>query len=199
MVDGQSYRRVTRDVESALMSGLGYAIDHRIVSITRNGNGSVKDDDDWGGLNDSAPLLHLPEHSKVAEIASSRRVELCGIRCQSDGELYCTVTVEIEVDGRRYFGQERVVDTKRARQLAAGRATLDAVAHWSETGAGLVLEGLEEFMISDVRGVLTLVRSRRGRDRRLFHGAVPLDRDAVEASARSVLDALNRFWFPEEA
>ncbi|MBA3572444.1 MAG: hypothetical protein H0W34_10830, partial [Pyrinomonadaceae bacterium] len=74
-----------------------------------------------------------------------------------------------------------------------GRATLQALAGTFDEDAAFVLEGIEEIAVSDAQGLLAVLSARVGRERPVFHGSVILQGDPLEAAARAVLDALNRF------
>lgn len=187
--------RVTRDVESALMSGLDLTIDHRIIHVNPNGSGTRRNGRD-------APVLEeFPAHSlQVFRLVGqserepeARRIRLRGVRCAPDGDRYVEITVEIESRGETYAGRIRDADIARGRLLAAGRATLQAVAGTFGEDTTLVLEGIEEFAVCGDRALLAVVSARVGRDRPVFHGAALLQGDPLEAAARAVLDALNRF------
>lgn len=189
---GQSYRRVTRDVESALLSALGYSIDHKLITVTHNGNGLAVSE----GSEQRAPFsaqtlqsLWVGQNQTIPH-----RIELCQVHTIADGELFCDVTVEIEVDGTRFLGHERVADTPRGRQLAAARATLMAIQGAQEMETAFVLEGLEEVHIGNYPGLLVLIRARRNQQRQTLQGGVLNEGDPSWSAARAVLDALNRFW-----
>lgn len=189
---GQSYRRVTRDVESALLSALGYSIDHKLITVTYNGNGLAVSEASEHDAPFSAQTLQSlwVGHTQT----TPHRIELCQVHTIADGELFCDVTVEIQVDGTRFLGHERVADTPRGRQLAAARAALMAIQGAQELETAFVLEGLEEVRIGKHPGLLVLVRARRSQQRQTLQGAVLTEGDPVWSAARAVLDALNRFW-----
>lgn len=187
--------RVTRDVESALMSGLDLTIDHRVIRVSPNGSGPRRNG------REASVLEEFPAHSlhvfglvgQSEREPQARRVRLRGVRCAPDGERYVEITVEVESQGETYAGRIRDADIPRGRLLAAGRATLQAVAGTFEEETTLVLEGIEEFAVCGDRALLAVVSARVGRDRPVFHGAALLQGDPLEAAARAVLDALNRF------
>ncbi|MGH7557703.1 MAG: hypothetical protein ACREMD_07995 [Gemmatimonadota bacterium] len=195
-------RRITRNVESALMTGLGLIVDHERIRVVQNGGGPTGNGPDparW----EQVPARTLPvepgmepaePEAEEPEPLESRRVRLAAVRCVPDGELYVEVTVDLEIGGQFYRGQVRDTDMPRTRMLAAARATVGALASALEEGTALALEGIEEFRVGDARGVLAILRARMGHSRPVFHGAAIVDRDALDATARAVLDALNRFW-----
>ncbi len=204
VADAGEARRITRNVESALMTGLGLIVDHQMIRVVQNGhprrgNGSETAGDGpepslWADLPaQSLPVLTEME-PEAAEALESRRVRLAAVRCVPDGELYVEVTVDLEIAGQFYRGRVRDTDMPRTRLLAAARATVAAMANALEPGTALALEGLEEFRVADTRGILAILRARVGQSRPVLHGAAILDRDPVDAAARAVLDALNRFW-----
>lgn len=200
-----SERRVVRDVESALMSGLGLHIDHRAINIRRTsndvGNGANRRELASQGTSrmaqqreaKSLSARFLPDNDQADE-----RVRLEAVRCHPDGELYCDVTVELQVAGRWIERTIREADTHRGRLLAAGRATVGAIADVIEEEAAIALEGVEEFTICEATGLLAVLRIRQRRLRLDFYGAALIEDSPEEAAARAVLDALNRFLESEE-
>lgn len=193
--DGQSPRRVVRDVESALLSGLGIRVDHRAIRIVANG-GTLPVIE---GPAEAPPAQSLQYPDTVVLSPDPRdRVRLCAVRTKPDGELYCEVTVELEVDGEWFGSTVREADTRHARMVAAGRAALDALRRTLEEETAFALEGLQEFEIADQPAVIASVRARRGWSREAFFGTALVEGGPEDAAARAVLDALNRFWTAEE-
>jgi hypothetical protein len=193
---GAVEKRVVRDVESALMSGLGIRIDHQVIQI-RRGPGGVTElgrphTPGWETEEGDAPKsLSARFLQPMGDLED--RIRLERVRCEPDGELYCRVTVELEVGGERIERTVREADTGRGRVLAAGRAAVNAITDLLDEEFAIVLEGVEEFRISEASGLLALVRVRQGRTRKDFYGATIVNGDPPEAAARAVLDALNRF------
>ena len=190
-------RRVIRDVESALMSGLGLRIDHRAISIGRTPNGVENGGADSArdGVNRDVPSAakSLPAQFMREIPEPDRRVRLQRVICEPDGEYYCEVTIELCVGDRRVENTVREADTGRGRLLAAGRAAVNAVSEVLDEEAAIALEGIEDFSICEATGLLALLRVRRGRTRQDYYGTALVEGDQLEAAARAVLDALNRF------
>lgn len=210
----QSVRRMTRDIESALMSGLGISLNHRAINVV-HGNGLALDNTVSNTqssipaerplsatLDELQPAYSLPnfelESSHPSLAAQVERVRLASVRLKSDGELYCEVTVELERSGQRYSGQAQDADTPRGRLHAAGRAALEAFARTLDDEVALLLDGVHELAISDDPAILATVGMRRDRDRKEFQGIALVEGEPLEAAVRAVLDALNRFWDTEE-
>lgn len=190
----QSAKRVVRDVESALMTGLGVTVDHRLITIRENGHrkpaGAAEN-----GNGAPARSLHL---SSPTDIDSRRRVELIDVRCDPDGELYCETMVELESGGETFQAKVREADTSPTRVLAAGRATIEALRRTLEKETAVALEGVEEFAICDQPALIAAIRVRRGRFQRSYLGTALVEGTPQESAARAVLDALNRFWETQE-
>lgn len=185
--------RVVRDVESALMSRFGLSLDHRDIRVRETGtpsNGRVKDHE----LEDSGNgRVRRGERDQIVrEPSGGGRLNLLRVECEPDGELYCSVSVELEADGRRFSGHSKDADTAQARLLSSGRATVEAVRCSQREEIALALEAVEEFSICGEDAVLALVQTRRGPVRRALQGAALLDGSREEAVARAVLDSLNR-------
>lgn len=195
-------RRITRNIESALMTGLGMIVDHERIKVVQNGSGPTGNGPEpvrWEQT-PARTLPHVPEmegaepEAEEGEPLESRRVRLAAVRCVPDGELYVEVTVDLEIGGQFHRGRVRDTDMPRTRMLATARATVGALGSALDEGTALALEGIEEFQVGDARGVLAILRARIGHSRPVYHGAAIVDRDALDATARAVLDALNRFW-----
>jgi hypothetical protein len=193
-------RRVVRDVESALMSGLGIHVDHRAISIHR-ANGEPERVTTGNGAGSAESSIATP--AEAAKSLAARfmqpagvyedRIRLEHVRCEADGERYCDITVTLRATDGIVERTVREVDTHRGRMLAAGRAMADAITALLGDEAAIALEGVEEFSISEAAGLLALLRIRQGRVRQDFYGAALVEGDPTEAAARAVLDAMNRF------
>jgi len=194
-------RRVVRDVESALISGLGLHVDHRAISVHRvNGEPKPAATGNGGGRS-AEPSITTPTEAAKSLAARfmqpagvyEERIRLEHVLCEADGERYCDVTVTLRVADEIMERTVREVDTHRGRMLAAGRAMADAITAVLGDEAAIALEGVEEFSISEAAGLLALLRIRQGRVRQDFYGAALVEGDPTEAAARAVLDAMNRF------
>ncbi|HUP19084.1 MAG TPA: hypothetical protein VM778_03925 [Gemmatimonadota bacterium] len=192
-------RQIVRDVESALVSGLGFTVDHKMIRVAVSGrrgrNDARGDRSQWEF---PAQLLQHKASPALTVRVTPDRVRLRSVRIDPDGELYCRVTVELEVETERHEAMVREADTRQARLLAAGRATIAAISRTFERETAIALEGVEEFMICDEPAVIARIQSRRGLETRSFHGATLVDGHPHHAAARAVLDALNRYWTAEE-
>ena len=197
IAESRSTTRVIRDIESALMSGLGLKVDHRAIRIMNgHGNGqtpgfTVAEEDLGGGGGDEPPQYPTDD---------TDRIRLLAVRCKPDGRGYCEVTVEIAHEDERSSATVREADTRRGRMQSSARAALDAVAR-SSAGAGMALglDGLEEFEVGDEDGLLAVLTVLHGRERRRFHGAALEHADPESTAARAVLDGLNRYWAAPES
>lgn len=199
IASGVTEKRVLRDVESALMSGLGLELDHRAVTIRRAPNGSGGERRDAvraegppsGGT--SGPGKSLSARFMQSSDPSASRIRLESVTCAPDGELECGVTVVLIVDGRRVERSVRDTDSRRGRMRAAAQATADCIAAVPGHGAAIGLEGVEEFSVCESDGALALLRAKQGRARHEYYGAALMQEDEADAAARAVLDAMNRF------
>jgi hypothetical protein len=193
--ESRSTTRVIRDIESALMSGLGLKIDHRAIRIM-NGQGGNGQNAGYAAIQD---LGAKEEAAAEYPTDDSDRIRLLSVRCRPDGRGYCEVTVEIGQEEGPMKATAREADTRRGRMQSAARAALDAVAR-SAAGIGMAfgLDGLEEFEVGDEDGLLAVVTVLQGRERRRFHGAALEHADPEIAAARAVLDGLNRYWAAPE-
>ena len=137
IAESRSTARVIRDIESALMSGLGLRIDHKAIHV-RNGHKNGSEPTFEG----SQSLGSDEDEGPIYPIAESDRIRLLGVHCEPDGRGYCEVTVEIAHDDERTSSTVREADTRRGRMQSSARAALDAVAR-SGAGAGMAL-GLDD-------------------------------------------------------
>ena len=207
--DPESIRRITRDVESALMSGLGLAVDHRLIRIAYAANGPTPINgreaprpepfDPFPFSSGRLPAQTLQygtaRSPRAGRQPESRRIRLLGVRSAPDGGRWVEITVELESRGEAFSAKLRDADTPRGRVLAVGRATLQALAGMiDEDAAAFVLEGLDEVTICGATAFLAVLSARIGQERPVFHGSALIQGDPLEAAARAVLDALNRFW-----
>ncbi|MDX1744405.1 MAG: hypothetical protein R3324_00575 [Halobacteriales archaeon] len=190
---GSDTRRIIRDVESALYTGLGIVIDHRTIAVVANGSGNGRKN------GDVAHDLHILSTGTGVEGENARvpRIELVSVQLDPDGELFCDVVVELSRGDEVYAASERDADTPRARMNAAGKATIEALADSLTRETAFSLEGIEEFAICENPALIASIRVRRGRTLRTFLGTSLIEGPAEEAAARAVLDALNRFWLVE--
>jgi len=194
-------RRVIRDVESALMSGLGLQIDHRAISIHKTVNEErERPVTGNGGRTPSRPVATPVGEAKSLAARfmqptglDEERIRLEHVRCEPDGKRYCDVTVTLHVADKTVERTVREADTHRGRMMASGRAVTDAITSVLRDDAAIALDGVEEFSICEADGLLALLRIRQGRARQDFYGAALVEGDATEAAARAVLDAMNRF------
>jgi hypothetical protein len=198
IAESRSTTRVIRDIESALMSGLGLKVDHRAIRIMNgrsNGHdpGYAVTEEDLGS---GAGGVDPPQYP----VDDTDRIRLLAVRCQPDGRGYCEVTVEIAHEDERSSATVREADTRRGRMQSSARAALEAVAK-SSAGAGMALglDGLEEFEVGDEDGLLAVLTVLHGRERRRFHGAALEHADPESSAARAVLDGLNRYWAAPES
>jgi hypothetical protein len=193
IAESRSTARVIRDIESALMSGLGLRIDHKAIHIANGaGNGSA------GGYA-TEPMFPIPgEEDPEYPTPEGDRIRLVSVQCEPDSRGYCQVTVEILYDGRKVKAAIREVDTRRGRMQAAARGAIDAVGKSAGVFAAFGLDGLEEFEVGDEDGILAVLTVLQGRERRRFHGAALEHADPESAAARAVLDGLNRYWAAPE-
>jgi hypothetical protein len=199
--ESRSTTRVIRDIESALMSGLGLRIDHRAIHILNghsNGqNGPYRPAHEDLGEGEGKGAGDAPPEYPVAD---TDRIRLLGVRCRPDGRGYCEVTVEIQHEAERTSATVREADTRRGRMQSSARAAMDAVARSAAgTGMALGLDGLEEFEVGDEDGLLAVLTVLQGRERRRFHGAALEHADPESSAARAVLDGLNRYWAAPES
>ena len=194
IAESRSTARVIRDIESALMSGLGLRIDHKAIHVANGaGNGSAA-----GGYA-TEPMFPIPgDEDPEYPTPEGDRIRLVSVRCEPDGRGYCQVTVEIMYDGRKVGTAIREVDTRRGRMQAAARGAIDAVGKSAGVIAAFGLDGLEEFEVGDEDGILAVLTVLQGRERRRFHGAALEHADPESAAARAVLDGLNRYWAAPE-
>lgn len=193
VVPGRDSRRIVRDVESALYSGLGIIVDHRAIEIVSNGSGNGCE------VSKLAQSLHLSSTGATVDGSTHlpSRIELAGVELDSDGELFCEVAVELKRGNNLHRGADRDADTPKARMMAVGRATVNALATSLERETALSLEGIQEFAICEHPGLIAAIGARRGRTARSYVGTALVEGSREETAARAVLDALNRFWLAE--
>jgi hypothetical protein len=195
--------RIRRNIESALISGLGLEIDHRVIRIEDREGHWQENWLDGGNAWQPVPTARSLHHGEgngdsKPDPRPGRWIQLIGVRCEPDDELHCEVTVALMVEGQKVEATVREADILAARVVAAGRATVEAVDQVLGGDVALCLEGIEEIEINDATGLLAAVRTRKGNERRSLQGSAIVEDSAEEAASRAVLDALNRFWPADE-
>jgi len=184
--------RVVRDIESALATGLGLAIDHRCIRVVPAGSGERAAVGD-GPASAEAAAAAIAQIASEEPVPASRRLRLAEVACEIEDPLRCDVTVTVESDDNRFTASVRDADTPRGRILSAARATLLAVERTLPAGTALLVEGVEEFEICEHEGLVAMVRARQGREIHTWFGCALFEAHPAETAARAVLDAVNRF------
>lgn len=101
------------------------------------------------------------------------------------------VTVTLEAAGREHVGRSEGSADEAARARVVGEATLEALGSVTGTGHGFDLSAVGTSTLEGVTMALVQVRERETSD--LYVGSALIRQgDAVLATARAVLDALNR-------
>lgn len=193
VADRGSTGRVVRDIESALASGLGLEIDHdRIHIVPDEASGYA---DPFAELGLERPATYDPAHAP----ARSPRLRLVEVRTEESADSpHCEVAVTVALAEARVTGRMRDADTPRGRVLSSARAALLAVEETISGRTAFLMDGIEEFTIGDLPGLIASVRARQDRDTRTMYGCALVDTHPSEAAAKAALDAVNRFWDAQE-
>lgn len=164
---GRAPKQVVRDVQSMLRVEYGVEVDYRVISI-------VQIDD-----------VPVPSSRPAAE---SARPAIARVAADAEGSS-STVTVELELAGRRLTGSAR--GAAHASWRLAAQATVDALGDivgdqaLEIEFAGIVTAGQRQV-------ALVSIRAAGARGDSMLTGSANTRRDAHDAIARATLDALNR-------
>lgn len=109
----------------------------------------------------------------------------------TDVEVGETVRITLDIRGREYVGQAEITDD--GIEVAAARATLQALDALTPTAATFELNWLHETEPDDLGTVLEVVVTLTVAGASIRHvGAALVRGDLPTTAARAVLDALNR-------
>lgn len=168
----RSPKQVVRDVQSLLYTKFDISIDHRVISVVQ-----LEDDD---------PI--------ASEDPPGRRVALTRVSVtQAAAESTVTVVVT-DAEGIEHVGTG-TGDVSHHRQLmATSAATVAAVADLVGDQTTLTPSGVEVLRCGGVDVALAVVDVRAPRTHVTLTGSALVRRGEVDATARAVLDALNRLF-----
>jgi hypothetical protein len=178
-----SPKQIVRNVESALLAGLGIVIDRRIVSVAQIRRDALEPS--------FSPESAEPPAADIGQQLNPRLVYIgYDTETQTNSETRCSVT--IRRNGRRFTGTGTGAGTPQGRALAGARAVFDALAAACEPER----LGLEDATMLEANGrawVLIAARVLDGRDTIPLTGVARLVGSPEEAAIFAALQATNRW------
>lgn len=161
----KSPKQLVRDLQSLLMARFGIATDHRVISIVQ-----LEDDESPTG----------PARVALARVTSAQH------------GLAVHVAVALTDGDQEFLGTAEGPASASGRLRTAARATLAAVEPLLKDEMMVEVEGASVERTLGNAIALTLVHIHTKRGTRSIAGSAVVREDEIEATARSVLDALNR-------
>lgn len=158
-------KQVVRDVESALMARLGYAVDHKKISVAQVEDGSVRYD-----------------HSRLK--FSDVSISLNGSRTEA--------TVRLGKDGAVFSGSASGTGSPNGQMKLIASATLQAIESSGLSPASLVLEDAVEVQAGGRRIALVVVNMATDRGEDSLAGSAVIRQDVWKGVVNATLDAVNR-------
>jgi len=158
-------KQVVRDVESAVMARLGFAIDHKKISVAQ--------------VNDNSPKY---DHSRLK--FSDVSISLNGSKTEA--------TVRLTKGGAIYAGSANGLSSPAAQMKLIANATLRAITDAGLSSSEVVLEDICEVTIGGRRVVVALVNMATDRGEDFLTGSAVIKQDIWKAVVNATLDALNR-------
>lgn len=165
-VVGRSPKQTVRDAQTVLMARFGVPTDHRVISVVQLEEGH--------GL----PALDVrPAIEEVGVVRSGTTLDASVVLRDRDTTHRGEVSGTVSASGRL---------------RAVARATLAAVRPMLEETTTIELEGVELVAIATHEIVVVVVQVGTGRSEATLSGTSVVHDTADDATARAVLDALNR-------
>ncbi|MCC5949765.1 MAG: hypothetical protein JJT89_15035 [Nitriliruptoraceae bacterium] len=155
-----------RDVQTVLMARFGVPSDHRVISVVQ------LDEVDGIGGPTRRPLIATVGVTRTGDTVSAR--------------------VALQDDDERVEGEAAGAATAHGRRRAVANAALNAVAPLLGEGVEVALDGVEVLEIAGRPVVVAVVELRAGRASVTLSGSALVDDVTDDATARAVLDAVNR-------
>ncbi len=164
----RSPKQVVRDVESALMARLGYAVDHKKISVAQVEDGSARYDQ---------------SRLKFSDVS----ISLNGSRTEA--------TVRLAKDGAVYSGSANGTGSPNGQMKLIATATLRAIEDSGFASASVVLEDVTEVAMAGRRVALVLVNLVTDRGEEALAGSAVIRQDVWKGVVNATLDAVNRRLF----
>lgn len=161
----RSPKQVVRDVESALMARLGFAVDHKIISVAL--------------VEESTPRY---DHSRLK--FSDVSISLNGSRTEA--------TVRLARNGSVFSGTASGASSQTGQMKLIADATLRAIVDSCATSAGITLEDALEVPTGSRRVAVVLVNMATDRGEETLAGSAVIKQDVWKGVVNATLDAVNR-------
>lgn len=159
-------KQVVRDIESAILVKTGKPIDYKRISVAQLGE-------------EQKHLLETPR-LKLLEI------------CCTTGRNEMTATITIGLGNEQFKGTKSGPNITKNRLYLPSMATIAAIENCYGVSSRLGIDRVEKILISGQEAVLAAVSLILKSGEETLLGTALIKEDVQEASAKAVLDALNR-------
>ena len=187
-------KNIVRDVQTVLRTGLGIAIDHRVVSVALAQKGA-------GGA--SAPALEAPEHAPAGRVAEApvedederpdpgERIQFEGVNLFVSGAR-TQAQVELRWKGMPRIGSATGWSARDESHRLVAQAAAAAVQEFLSDPVALNVEGVEFASFGRHRIAVVALTLLVQRQEKLLTGTCPIQQDTPQAVVLATLAALNR-------
>lgn len=162
----RSPKQIVRDIESAALVKLGLQIDHKCISIVQF-------------------------CQKEKQLLTGPRLKLIEIGCIVSRQVIDVFTT-IATNNDRFKGTASGPNTTRSRLSLVARATLDAVIKGCNISTHLNCDGVHQLNLSGQEIIVVFISHYFESREEILIGAALSQNDALEATAKAILDAINR-------
>jgi len=206
----RSPKLIARDVETCLNAELGLSVDYRKIGVVllesekaqeRRREEAVKEEAsarELLGIDEGVEVkgeTYIEDVSKakfgVEFLEEDMRVRFKGLKISLE-EDRVDVEVTLEKNDIEVIGSSGSIRHSGDIREVVATATIHALSELFEEPFNLCLTGLREVEVADREAVVAVVDIVEGRKSKSFIGCAFIGKDANEAAALAVLDALNR-------
>jgi hypothetical protein len=187
-------KNIVRDVQTVLRTGLGLAIDHRVVSVAMAQKGSgaappvLEPFPPPAALEAPAPL---GEEDEEAAPATGERILFEGVNLFVSGPR-TQAQVELRWKGMPRIGSATGWSARDEAHRLVAQAAASAVQEFLSDPVALNVQGVEFATFGRHRVALVAISFLAQRQEKLLTGSCPIDQDTPQSVVLATLDALNR-------
>jgi hypothetical protein len=181
-------KNIVRDVQTVLRTGLGLAIDHRVVSVALAQKGGVAPADPLAALGEPEPF------DSPADEAAPRgddRIQFEGVNLFVSGPR-TQAQVELRWKGLPRIGSAAGWSSRDESHRLVAQAAAAAVQEFLADPIALNVQGVEFSEFGRHRVAMVALSLVAHRQEKLLTGSCAIDQDTPQAVVLATLDALNR-------
>lgn len=191
-------KNIVRDVQTVLRTGLGLAIDHRVVSVAmaQKGSGAASGNPaDAPAPPADSPLsprgAEAAEPEAAAPPAQGERIQFEGVNLFVSGPR-TQAQVELRWKGMPRIGSATGWSPRDEAHRLVAQAAASAVQEFLSDPVALNVQGVEFASFGRHRVAMVALSLRAERQEKLLTGSCPIEQDTPQAVVLATLDALNR-------